>query len=109
MNRIANKNADDYVRRRVPFKGSNLYATEVVLPHSVVFAVFSYGEHFPLYVAETDGDLNTEWYENIERYSQSTTRHKAQCRVHWPCIPMSIPALQRIAREGIAGLATKGE
>ena len=111
-NRIANKAYRQYVEARKPFTGSNMYAERYTASHghSDLYVVFSYGEHWPIYIAETDNETgHTEWYENNERYSQSTTRHQSQANPYKPCVPMTPGAMRRIAAEGIAGFVAKGE
>ena len=109
--RIANKAARALVQMRRPFEGSNLYAREAIPQHgmSVLYVVYSYGDHWPLYVAETDGGNNTTWYENDGRYSQSTSRHHSQCHPYTDTIKLTVGAMRRCAVEGIAGVAAMGE
>ena len=63
--RIANKSARAMVQLRRPFDGSNLFARETRPSHrlSTLYVVYSYGVHFPIYIAETDEGNNTTWYE----------------------------------------------
>lgn len=43
--------------------------------HQDLYIVFSYGEHFPMYVF----DFNTRsWYGNGDKYSPTTSRHQSQ-------------------------------
>ena len=109
--RIANKSARAMVQLRRPFEGSNLFAREAYPQHgmSKLYVVYSYGEHFPIYVAETDEGNNTTWYENAERYSQSTSRHQSQCHPFENTIKLTAGAMRRCAVEGIAGVAAMGE
>lgn len=108
--RIANKSARAMVQLRRPFEGSNLFARENFPSHgiSVVYVVYSYGEHFPIYVAETDEGNNTTWYQNADRYSQSTSRHQSQCNPFEDAIPLTAGAMRRCAEQGIAGVAAMG-
>lgn len=69
--RITNKDASSYVSRRALFKGSNLYSEN----RGNAYVVFSYGEHFPLFIY-----AGGKWYENEVRYSPSTSRHQTQAR-----------------------------
>lgn len=69
MKRITNRHAGAHAGAHTPFQGSNLYGE--ALPGGG-FVVYSYGPHWPLYV--WDG---CQWYENADRYSNSTTRHAA--------------------------------
>lgn len=109
--RIANNAARAMVQMRRPFMGSNLYAREHIPQHgmSVLYVVCSYGEHFPIYVAETDGDNNTRWYANAEKFSSSTSRHQSQCNPYENAIPLTVGAMRMCAVEGIAGVAARGE
>jgi hypothetical protein len=68
------------------------------------YVVYSYGKHFPLFVHQ-DGI----WYENQDRYSVSTSKHRSQSHPHTNTMPMTTSALQRIIDDGIAGLAVLGE
>ena len=63
---IANKQASTYVARRSLFKGSNLFSEMC----GNAYVVYSYGYHFPLIV-----HVGGKWYENSDKYSQSTSRH----------------------------------
>ena len=80
MEKIANKNASEYVNNRYIFQGSNIFA-EVIRPYCGVneglYVVYSYGHHFPMYVFDYD---TREWYANEDSYSMTTSRHQSQCR-----------------------------
>ena len=107
---IANKNARRFVEARQPFKGSNLYAERHVTDHTDLYVVYSYGEHFPIYVAEVGESGLVHWYKNQEKWSQSTSRHQSQAMPFYVnFVPMTTGAMKRLARDGIAGLAAKGE
>jgi len=71
VERVANIRASEYVTERKPFRGSNLFARHI----GQAYVVFSYGMHWPLY-AYRDG----VWYENMERYSVTTSKHRRQAR-----------------------------
>lgn len=76
--KIRNTAARPYVTTQSPFQGSNLYG-RVFTTHPKGYAVFSYGEHFPLYVA-LNNDTGTRWFGNNDRCSATTTRHMTLCR-----------------------------
>lgn len=40
------------------------------------YVVYSYGEHFPMFVWEPAGN---RWFGNHDRYSPTTNRHKTLC------------------------------
>ena len=69
--RCANNQARTYVNSRTPFTGSNLFSEE----YPQGYVVFSYGRHHPLFIFR-DG----LWYENSDKYSSSTSRHRVQAR-----------------------------
>jgi hypothetical protein len=105
---IANKNARKFVEARQPFKGSNLYAERRTASHghTDIYVVYSYGPHFPIYVAEVGDNGEVHWYENEGKYSQSTTRHQSQARPSYvKLMPMTTAMLQALVRDGIAGVA----
>lgn len=109
---IANKDCRKFVEARRPFKGSNLYAERRTAGngHSDLYVVYSYGEHFPIYVAEVGEFGQVHWYANTDKYSQSTTRHQSLARPYYVnFMPMTTSAMRRLAIDGIAGLAAKGE
>ena len=69
--RINGRKCRPYVQDRKAFQNSNgqLYA---VRHTPLLYVVYSYGEQWPLFV--WDG---FDWYENEEKYSPTTTRHRA--------------------------------
>lgn len=71
--KIANRNAREYVRTLQPFTANNLYAENA----GVFYVVYSYGEHWPLWVYDGENDC---WYENDDKYSSTTSKHKSQTR-----------------------------
>lgn len=80
-NKIANRDASQYVNRCEEFQGSNIFA-EVKNHHTCgcnedLYAVYSYGYHFPMYVYDY---TTQEWYANSDKYSQTTSKHQSQCR-----------------------------
>lgn len=67
--RIANGNARNQVQGRIEFQGNNTSGEWV----GGNYVVFSYGHHWPLF-AYIDG----EWYENQDRFSNTTSKHRTQ-------------------------------
>lgn len=72
MAKIANGNARLFVKSRMEFTGSNLYARWVT---DTLYVVYSYGDHFPLWIYDQNLD---HWLENGDRYSKTTTTHKSR-------------------------------
>lgn len=69
MAKVSNSKAREFVQSQTPFKGSNTFA-EVI---SGIYVVFSYGYHFPMFAC-----VNGQWYENGDKFSQSTSKQKSQ-------------------------------
>lgn len=79
--KIANKNAREYVEARKNFQGSNMFGKWLDIGGAReksfdLYAVFSYGSHFPMYVF----DPNVGWIGNKDKYSSSTTRQQSHTR-----------------------------
>lgn len=113
--RVANKAVASMVANRRPFEGSHMYAREEAVMGengqvvSDLYIVYSYGPHFPIYIAETDVETKTtRWYANNESYSQSTSRHQSQARPDAQCIPMTAEAMRILARGGLMELVRRG-
>ena len=108
--RISNRAAREYVRRRAQFKASNMFTDERVLGESVLYIVYSYGEHFPMFIAETTADNKTHWYANQEKWSRSTTRHQSQAHPPYDIqtVPMNTEQMKLIARGGLMELVRRG-
>ena len=94
MERIANKNASSYVRRRREFKGSNLSGTYL----DDRYVVYSYGEHWPLFV-----HTNGAWFENQDKYSRTTSKQKRQAHPDVDTIKLSTEQMISVAQKGIVG------
>lgn len=81
--RINGRKCRPYVQERKAFTNSNgqLYA----IKHTpLLYVVYSYGEHWPLFV--WDG---FDWYENEDKYSPTTTRHRSYANPYAPTIKAS--------------------
>jgi len=102
--KIANRNARPYVMLRTPFEGSNLYAkqrTAVTSDDTVTwYVVYSYGEHYPMFVY-----INGHWFENEDKYSPTTSKHKSQSHPHTSTFPLSTRWMQVLAEQGYVALA----
>lgn len=68
---IPNREAHTHVTPRKLFKGVNLYSANI----GYLYAVFSYSQQYPLYVY-----ANGTWYENSDKSSQTTERHRGCAR-----------------------------
>jgi len=96
------------VQARKPFHANNLFGDYLEgredLNLTPRYVVYSYGTHFPLFINQ-DGI----WFENQDRYSPTTSKHKSQAHPHTNTVPMTTAAMRRIVIDGIAGLAVLGE
>lgn len=72
--RINGRKCRPYVEKKIPFKNSNgqLFGRWET---PLMYVVYSYGEHWPLYV--WDG---FDWFENEDKYSRTTTHHRGYAR-----------------------------
>jgi len=97
-----------HVQSRQPFTANNLFAVHLdgdkALNLTERYVVYSYGTHFPLYIFQ-DG----VWFENQDRYSVTTSKHRSQAHPHTATVPMTTGAMIRIVEDGVAGLAVLGE
>jgi hypothetical protein len=103
--KIANRDARQYVQRRQPFTGNNLYAeTWLANPSSTTegdsgYAVFSYGFHWPLFVAVSLGG-RTVWFENTDKHSVSTSKHRSQTHPHTDTTPLTVQQMRTLVQRG---------
>lgn len=94
MERIANRDASNYVRRCQEFKGSNLFGTYI----DDRYVVYSYGAHWPMFI-HADGT----WFENQDKYSRTTSTHKGQAHPRTATTKLSTEQMVSIAQKGVVG------
>jgi hypothetical protein len=101
-NRVANRDARWYVTHLRPFTGSNIDAVwrKNNLTGDRMYVVTSYGAHFPLFIWE-----NGVWYENVDKYSVTTSKHRSQTHPHCETIPMTCKDMVCLQYYGIGGVA----
>ncbi len=103
--KVANRNARQYVQRLHPFEGSNLYGTFFCTnPSSTAlgdsgYVVYSYGQHWPLFINVCD-----QWFENKDRHSVTTSKHRSQTHPHQPTILLSTDHMKLLVRKGYRAL-----
>lgn len=73
--------ARQFAQQRIPFTNSNgqLFGRWET---PSLYVVYSYGQHWPLFV--WDG---TEWYENEDKCSRTTSKHRSQTA---PLVPTEL-------------------
>jgi len=98
MKRVANKDARIRVQNRKEFEGSNTLAewrSTTYSPRDSRYIVYSYGHHWPLFIWE-----NGVWYENEDRASVSTSKHRTQLHPHAETRLLPAGAMREIAAHG---------
>jgi len=110
MKATSNKNARVLVNGLTDFKGSNTFA-ETNAPTETrptyLYVVYSYGYHFPMYIAEWFEGQEPTWYENSDKYSQSTTRQQSLLRPSAPTIKMGNEQMKTLSKHGIVGVVVQ--
>ena len=98
--KIANKNAKEYVTMTEnylkSFIGSNMFSEW----KGYTYAIYSYGEHFPMYVYD---QVSNMWIGNLDKYSPSTSRQQSQTRPYKVDKWVDTESLKSIVRDGILG------
>lgn len=81
--RINGRTCRPYVEKKIPFQNSNgqLFGRWET---PLMYVVYSYGPHWPLFV--WDG---FDWYENEDKYSPTTSKHRTQAHPLKPTQPRS--------------------
>ena len=107
MKRINGRTARPYVQRKEPFKNSNgqLYAVWHTDPHNEDnsrYVVYSYGYHWPLFVYVPKADT---WFENSDRHSVTTSRHRTFTHPHCDTVPLSLENIKLLDRLGYTSMA----
>ena len=74
IDRISNRDAQEYVKEKVPFLGSNLSADWSA--DGDYYVVFSY-DKYPIYIYV---DIIDRWFETSEPFSITTKKHMTQVR-----------------------------
>ena len=90
MAKVSNTKARQKVMNRQEFIGSNTCGKWTLTNY---YVVYSYGEHFPLFVWCPN---TTNWYVNTDKYSTSTSRHKSKLSPLCHCIEMNTSELQSL-------------
>ena len=87
--RTTNSKSYIYTTKRQEFKANNLFAKWT----DGVYVVYSYGKHFPMYIYNP---IEQIWYENKDKYSQSTSKQQTQARpTGADTVVISTDAMQR--------------
>lgn len=108
--KIANRDARSFVQRLHPFEGNNLYGTlwcanpSSTQPGDSGYVVYSYGTHWPLFICVYLNGQNV-WYENKDRASRTTSKHKSQTHPHQPTTLLPLRSMTRMVFRGYKAIA----
>ena len=101
--RVTNVVARLMVRQRERFHGNNLYGEwrgkSATADSGDRYVVTSYGDHWPLFIWE-DGT----WYENVDKYSVTTSKHRSQAHPHEETMPITCEDMRVLMHYGIVGV-----
>ena len=105
-----------YVERRVPFHTSNkqlfgYWTHNNTDPTNTVYAVFSYGQHWPLFVYDPK---TNQWFANEDKYGTTTSKHYSKAHPYGVDIHhLSCAAMKQLVANGytqlVAWRLTEGE
>ena len=109
--KVANRDCRSFVQKLHPFKGNNLEGTywcanpSSVDPGDSGYAVLSYG-YWPLFVCiHLQG--RDVWFENTDRYSITTSKHRSQSHPHQPTQPLTNDEAKLLIAKGYTALVQR--
>jgi hypothetical protein len=98
MARTTNAGSRVFVQARRDFQGANLFGQN----RGNIYVVFSYGEHWPLFIYDK---RNNTWFENADRYSSTTSKHRSQSHPLTDTVKLSKAAMmQKLAHPEVCGI-----
>lgn len=97
MLKLANRDVRDAVREREAFKNTNgtLFGKWET---PFLYVVYSYGEHFPLFLWEGDF-TGGAWAINTDKYSVTTSRHFSQAHPQCETVGSDTETLREYIRK----------
>ncbi|WP_212634847.1 hypothetical protein, partial [Salmonella enterica] len=81
--RTTTRKCRQYVRECTPFTAANIFST---INNNGLYVVYSYGEHFPLFIYDHNSDT---WLENSDGYSRTTSQHRSKAHPHTDTIKIN--------------------
>jgi hypothetical protein len=87
--KVSNAKSRSFVQNCLPFHANNLFAEQ----HGTRYIVFSYGYHWPLFVYDSS---DKKWYENSDRYSVSTSKHRSQSHPLCDTVKISVDEIKKM-------------
>jgi hypothetical protein len=85
--RVSNTKCRPLVQSNVEFQANNIFAEN----KNGNYVVFSYGHHWPLFAF-----INGLWYENSDKYTVTTSKHRNNVHPHVDTIKVSVDELRRM-------------
>jgi hypothetical protein len=73
--KTSNAKCSQFVEGLLLFKANNIFSEYTSNSTATLYVVYSWGKHFPMFIC-SDG----KWYENSDKYSQSTSKQQTQAR-----------------------------
>lgn len=104
--KTTNYNVRKHVQAKEPFIANNIFAEWVQTNEEEVYAVYSYGMHFPMYVFIPSVN---RWLANTDRYSVTTSKHKGQAHPHESCKEVSKDFLIDVLDMGLGNAVIRHE
>ena len=100
IQKVPNGKCREYVRNHKEFNGNNLYGRVhyVSLTDEYLYVVCSYGAHFPLFIYHYATDT---WFENEDRYSVTTSKHRSQAHPLVPTKKASTTFMKTLISQGL--------
>jgi hypothetical protein len=100
MRKTSNIHARQFVKDHEEFQGNNLHGDIVVRDGTAMYCVWSYG-YWPLFVYVAPVE---KWYENTDRYSVTTSKHRSQTHPHCDTVRVNRAALTDLINRGADAL-----
>ena len=96
-----------HVQNRVEFKANNIFSEHrsTYFNREMLYIVYSYGHHYPMFVYH---ERSGTWFENVDRYSVSTSKHRSQAHPLCPTIKVGTHQLEKLLALGLVDSLSLG-
>lgn len=104
--KTSNGKCRTHVQNRDVFKANNIFSEySNALNGEAMYTVYSYGYHFPMFVYHL---LTDTWFENSNRYSVSTSKHRSQAHPLCQTIKVNTHQLEKLLALGLVDSVSLG-
>ncbi len=88
-----------HVQNRVEFKANNIFSVHhrTYFNREPIYIVYSYGYHYPMFVYH---EPTGTWFENSDRYSVSTSKHRSQAHPLANTVKLKTHQLENLISHG---------